>query len=109
MFRTDIIEYNDQDQIIITVGLVKPRANIFGDQIKYMLVISTPLQIILLAVSMSQQVYHQSIQLYATNIAIPADDIQMQHITGTEDGRIFMIGNNGGLYEVEYSVSKSVL
>lgn len=73
----------------------------FNDDVKYCLVISTPLQVVLIGVSIKQS-QTQLIQLYAANISVAADTHQMLHIVGTDEGRIFMISESGGLYEFEY-------
>ncbi|KAI8992567.1 Nup133 N terminal like-domain-containing protein [Pilobolus umbonatus] len=100
----DVYEYNDQDQVICTVGLVKPKTDVFSDAVDYLLIVATPLQIIPLALSINKKESYsaQGITLYATDLTIPADEILMAQITGTKDGRIFMIGNDGHLYELEY-------
>ncbi|KAK4510664.1 uncharacterized protein ATC70_005096 [Mucor velutinosus] len=103
--ENDYYEYSDQDQIIVRAELVKPKPDVFGDHIKYVLVISTPLQVILLAVSTAQaqsNTNSDTISLFATNMAMPADDEQMEQIGGTDDGRIFTIGKSGNVYEIEY-------
>lgn len=106
--RNDYYEYSDQDQIIVRAELVKPKPDVFGDHIKYVLVISTPLQVILLAVSTAQAQSSttnlDTISLFATNMTLPADDEQMEQIGGTDDGRIFTIGKSGNVYEIEYHV-----
>ncbi|KAI8983994.1 Nup133 N terminal like-domain-containing protein [Mycotypha africana] len=99
----EVYEYSDQDQIIVNCALVKPRPNIFQDHIKYLLVVSTPLQVILLAVEVNEA--PMRINLYATNLQVSSDDEQMKHIEGTDDGRIFMIGRRGSLYEAYYDDS----
>lgn len=38
-------------------------------------------------------------------MAVPADDILMKEIKGTDDGRIFMTGNDNNVYELIYNVS----
>ncbi|KAI9473423.1 MAG: Nup133 N terminal like-domain-containing protein [Benjaminiella poitrasii] len=104
----DIYEYTDQDQIITKVGLVKPKPDvlgIFGEMVNYVLVVTTPLQVILLGVQVNEVpsvANSNTITLYSLQMVMPADDVQMKHITGTDDGRIFMISRNGDLYEVEY-------
>lgn len=37
-------------------------------------------------------------------MSMPADDEQMEQIGGTDDGRIFMIGKSGSIYEIDYNV-----
>ena len=36
--------------------------------------------------------------------AVPTDNVQMLAIKGTDNGRIFMAGRDGCLYEIEYQV-----
>ncbi|OAD08407.1 hypothetical protein MUCCIDRAFT_158618 [Mucor lusitanicus CBS 277.49] len=103
--ENDYYEYSDQDQIIVRVELVKPKPDVFGDHIKHVLVVSTPLQVILLAVSTAQAQSSTNVDticLYATNMTMPADDEQMEQIGGTDDGRIFTVGKDGCVYEIEY-------
>jgi nuclear pore complex protein Nup155 len=91
--------------VIVSVGIAKPKPGVFGDQVKYVLVVSTPLQIILLAVSIDQpRAGSNSLTLYGTNITVPADDSKMIMTKGTEDGRIFLISLDGHLYELDYTV-----
>jgi len=42
--------YNGLDQIIVSVGLVTPKPNVFVEDIQHLLVLTTPVEIILLAV-----------------------------------------------------------
>jgi nuclear pore complex protein Nup155 len=43
--------YDGLDQIICSAALVTPRAGVFIDDIKHLLVIATPVEIILLAIN----------------------------------------------------------
>ncbi|CAO3596039.1 unnamed protein product [Absidia cylindrospora] len=45
--------------------------------------------------------------LFATELCVSSDDIQMVSIQGTDNGRIFMCGVNGHLYEFIYNHPKS--
>lgn len=81
--------------------LVKPKPNVFSENITHLLVLSTPLQVIVLAL----EVKATEIKVYATDMSRPADNVQFKIIKGTEDGRIFMVGNDGKLYEFEYPVN----
>ncbi|CAO3624288.1 unnamed protein product [Cunninghamella echinulata] len=113
--KDDIYTYNDQDQVIYKVILVKPKPGVFDDFIEYLLVVATPLQFILLGVSFkpypSQMTHNISIsdsdssrcmKLLATDLSVSSDDIQITSINGTNNGRIFMTANNGHLYELDY-------
>ncbi|KAG2195840.1 hypothetical protein INT47_012381 [Mucor saturninus] len=99
-----IFEYKDQDQIIVSVAIIKPKPGIFGDKIHHILVLSTPLQIILLGLHVSLD----DLKLFVLDMTVPADDIQMRVIKGTDDGRIFMIGNDANVYEFIYNAPGSL-
>jgi hypothetical protein len=47
---TDIIDYSGLDQIIISAAVVKPKEDVFNDDVKYLLVLATPVEIVILAV-----------------------------------------------------------
>ncbi|KAJ3041769.1 hypothetical protein HDV00_008659 [Rhizophlyctis rosea] len=78
--------WDDQDQIIVGI--------------KYLLVIATPLEIFLVGVAPEER--SRKIQIYQTDFSIAADNVNMFQIEGTEEGRIFMAGHNGQLYELQY-------
>ncbi|ORZ09832.1 Nup133 N terminal like-domain-containing protein [Absidia repens] len=107
---TDVYKYDDQDQIISDVGLVRPKPGVFGDHIQYVLVVATPLEIILLGVGLQSspsEPSRNSMDLFATELCVSSDDIQMVSVQGTDNGRIFMCGMNGHLYEFIYNHPKS--
>lgn len=86
---------------IISIG-------VFGDHIQYVLVVATPLEIILLGVGLqpsSSQPLKNSMDLFATELCVSSDNIQMGSIQGTDNGRVFMCGKDGHLYEFLYHVS----
>lgn len=45
-----------------------------------------------------------TLALYATDLVVPSDGVQMSKIVSTDEGRIFMVGDDGRLYELEYHV-----
>ncbi len=49
--RNDFCVYDGLDQIIISVGVVTPKPGVFIDDIKQLLVIATPVEVIILAIS----------------------------------------------------------
>ncbi|CAG8442627.1 17245_t:CDS:10 [Dentiscutata heterogama] len=89
-----------QDQIIKSVGLVKPRAGRFIDNAHYVLVIATDKAIYLFGFSSTPDgiVFHDmSSDRYRTDYSKK----EIGSITGTEDGRIFLI-DAGELCELVY-------
>ncbi|KAG1452444.1 hypothetical protein G6F46_009697 [Rhizopus delemar] len=112
----DISEYADQDQLICSVGIVKPKAGAFDTHIEYLLIVATALQIIPIGLSLTKptQLGEQSVlTMIAVNLAVPSDDITMSSIVGTDDGRLFLVGHptmdqsnvTGDVYELTYTSS----
>ncbi|KAG0227258.1 hypothetical protein BGW41_003866 [Actinomortierella wolfii] len=110
--------YEELDQVIINVALVKPKpgtqmfeehkpgtqTNTFDDSINYILVIVTPIEVHLLGVSAGSG--PKQLQLYITNMSVPTDNITMKSVVGTPEGRIFMNGSDGRLWEILYQAEE---
>ncbi|KAJ2829710.1 hypothetical protein GGI24_002080, partial [Coemansia furcata] len=83
---------------------------VFVDTIKHVLVVATPLGAFLLGVGydggklagMRGGGSGGEVTLYATQISVPADGVAMTSMCGTSDGRVFMSGSDGALYELAY-------
>ena len=93
--------------MISHVTLVKPKPNVFIDDITSLLVLCTPVSVVLIGVSISDvpgpsNRSRKEIKLYATDMSVSCD-VEMLSVAGTEDGRIFMCGaQDGNLYELHY-------
>ncbi|KAJ2358010.1 hypothetical protein GGF43_001105 [Coemansia sp. RSA 2618] len=103
--ETDFYSFEGQEQVIVSVGLVRPRAGVFVEAVTHVLVVATPLEVFLLGVGHRAGARGGEVTLYATQISVPADGVAMTCIAGAHDGRVFMAGNDGGLYEFEYRAS----
>ncbi|KAJ1722515.1 hypothetical protein LPJ53_003074 [Coemansia erecta] len=106
--ESDFYSFDDQEQIIVSVALVRPQAGVFVDAIKHVLVVATPLEVFLLGVGYAEGgagARGGEVTLYATQISVAADGVSMTSIAGTDDGRVFMAGNDGALYEFAYQAS----
>ncbi|KAK9723027.1 hypothetical protein K7432_002235 [Basidiobolus ranarum] len=110
----DFYTYEDQDQLITSVGLAKAKPGIFVEEVHYILVLATPLEIILLGLSISERSVQVAgseriptdITLYNTLMAAQSDNVSMTSIIGTENARIFMCGSDGNLYELTYQAEE---
>jgi nuclear pore complex protein Nup155 len=51
--NSDINEYDELDQIILSVGLVKPRKGIFKEYVEYLIVLTTSVEVVLVAVKIN--------------------------------------------------------
>jgi len=94
--------WNDQDQIIVSVGIAPAKPNVFSEDVKYVLVLATPVEIVLLAAWFEGDIRQGQLHLEPTQITVPADNVNMVKIVGTKHGRIFMGGDDGCLYEFHY-------
>lgn len=107
------IEYSGEEQAIVAVGLVRPRPGVFVEAIQQLLVLCTTTEIVLLGVCCSrgaggggddcEELTLQPLPLYS----VPADNVTMVSVAATADGRIFMGGADGHLYELQYSSGDS--
>ncbi|KAJ3194003.1 hypothetical protein HK101_003676 [Irineochytrium annulatum] len=80
---------------------------VFLDQINYVLVVATPVEIMLVAVAVGGE-SQSTLNLYKTEIILSSDTVSMVSIIGTEAGRIFMCGNDGRLYELQYQAEEGI-
>ncbi|KAI5123612.1 hypothetical protein M0805_003428 [Coniferiporia weirii] len=114
LFLWDYIEgqelssFIEQPDVITHVALVKPKPGVFINEITYLLVICTPITVILLGLSSQPATgpdyrRHKEIRLYATDMSVSTDGIEMTSVVGTSDGRVFMCGvGDGNMYELHY-------
>lgn len=98
----DFYVYDGLDQLITCVGLARPRVGVFDPEVEFLLVVSTPVEIILLQLRFVGHPAFGDIELYPTHFRIHSDGISMRRIVSTTRGRIFMAGHNGTLYELMY-------
>ncbi|CAK9002340.1 Nuclear pore complex protein Nup155 (155 kDa nucleoporin) (Nucleoporin Nup155) [Durusdinium trenchii] len=98
----DFYMYDGLDQLIVSVGLARPRPGVFDSGIEYVLVISTPVEIVLLKLRIIGDPVYGDISLEPTEFNLASDNVPMRSIAGTADGRIFMAGHDGSLYEFVY-------
>ena len=133
-------------QCIVSIGLVKPKPNIFKKEITWCLVVTTPEEVILCALLQEKFIVekeeytvvlddgnpnegttttttttrvdsetHQNnnnggfkhgtdeiLRLLPTRYVMPTDSIPILSIVGSNDGRIFLGGYDGNLYEFLY-------
>jgi len=100
------VEYSGEDQAIYAVGLARAKPGVFMDAIRYLLVLCTPVEIVLLGVCVdgtTSQLALQPLPLYT----MPSDAVCMAAVAATPSGRIFAGGRDGQLYEIVYSAAAS--
>ncbi|KAI0209905.1 hypothetical protein LSAT2_005340 [Lamellibrachia satsuma] len=103
---SDLAYFDGLSETILSAGLVKPKAGVFQPHIEFLLVLATPVDIVLLGVSFSKHfegvAFGEMHLLPEPLFTVPTDNIHILSITGAENGRIFMTGKDGCLYELAY-------
>lgn len=110
---SDSAYFDGLDETILCAGLVKAKPEIFKDEVRYILCLTTPVDIVLLAVTFTSKKIgsfshdeFSEMHLHPNPVfSIPSDNIYMTCITGTQSGRIFMGGKDGCVYEVAYQAA----
>jgi len=104
--RGSFYQYDGLDQAIIHAALVRPRPGVFAADATptWLLLLSTPLEVVVLALYCTGGVGHESseIEIHETGFSVPSDGVNMVRIEATPAGRIFMSGADGFLYELQY-------
>ncbi|GAA5938722.1 uncharacterized protein JCM15063_004847 [Sporobolomyces koalae] len=109
-------EFNDA---IVGVALVRPRPGVFVDSISHLLVLATPSQVHLVGLGYAapEAGAKKEVTFYLTGLSVATDGISFTSIKGTSNGRIFLsscpepltpggIGGDGCLYELVYQSSE---
>lgn len=91
--------------MIVSVALSAPKPGIFLETVKYVLAIATPVEVVLLAISCDAEC--DRLRLNPTAYKLPSDGVAMFKMVGSQVGRLFMAGNDGNLYELDYSYVES--
>ncbi|WVR04455.1 hypothetical protein IAU60_001458 [Kwoniella sp. DSM 27419] len=100
----DFSRYDEQNDTIQAVGLIRARKDVFVDEITHVLVICTSTKATLLG--LSRPANSREISLYHTNLSVETPSTMID-IKGTSAGRIFLLGANKDLYELDYSSDSS--
>lgn len=82
-----LTRYDKLDHIIVSVGLVRPRRGVFKEFVKYILVIATTVEIVLVGVAFEENDLQKRIQLKPTTFFVSADNIFVLKIIGTAIGK----------------------
>ena len=94
---------------ILAVELVRPLPDIFQPQIKYLLVVTTSIEIIILGICFTNDDMNELTIIPDPLFSVSTEGILFQSIKGTADGRIFLAGRDGCLHEVIYSAEKGTI
>ena len=87
-YRDFINTHHDPDQLILNCALVKPIPGVFLEQIEYLLIVSTPLEITILGLAFenkkSDNDSRGACTIYPTDMSCHADGVNMSSIVGAK-------------------------
>ncbi|XP_057289225.1 nuclear pore complex protein Nup155 isoform X1 [Pezoporus wallicus] len=108
----DLAYFDGLSETILAVGLVKPKGGIFQPHVRHLLVLATPVDIVILGLSCANiqggagslnDSMSGGMQLLPDPLySLPTDNTCVMAITSSDNGRIFLAGKDGCLYEVAY-------
>jgi len=101
----DLAYFDGLTDTILNVALVTPKPGILQPHIKYLLCLTTPVEIVLLGVSFASPVGGDSSEMHLLPeplFSLPSDQLQTRSVAGAANGRIFLGGRDGSLYEFAY-------
>eukprot|EP00795_Rhopilema_esculentum_P004293 gene4293-20493_t len=108
---TDVAYFDGLDEVILTAGLITPKPGVFQEHIQFLLCIATPFSIVVLGVSFSEEkdgkVYGEMHLQPQPLFTVPTDNVFMTSTAGLWNGRIFLSGADGCLYELAYQAQSS--
>lgn len=105
----DLAYYDGMSEAILCVGLVRPKPGIFQPHVRYLLVLATPVEIVVLGMCAPSGApgdggaEGEGLLLLPEPIySLPTDNTYFQAVCGTTTGRVFLAARDGCLYELDY-------
>ncbi|XP_055641373.1 nuclear pore complex protein Nup154 isoform X2 [Toxorhynchites rutilus septentrionalis] len=113
----DVAYFDGLSHLIVSVGLVAPKPGVFIADVKYLLVLTTPVEIVILGVtfgdskaSPNRSITSSTEEMQLLNkpiFVLNTDNVAVTCVEGTSDGRIFLGGRDGCLYEIYYQAESN--
>lgn len=101
------------DEVVLSVGLIPAKPNVFIPEIKHVLVLSTGpnalegKRVSLLGVELTSRPGSSSgVKLYETAMSANTNGVAMRDIQGTDGGRVFCVGSDHCVYELVYQANE---
>ncbi|GAN01170.1 nucleoporin-domain-containing protein [Mucor ambiguus] len=97
------IAYIEEEDDIVGVGFAVPKPGIFVDSVKQLLVIATATMIKIIGISNGPD----GLKLLNSFLTTLNNGVCMHQIVGTSQGRIFMLGKDDNVWELDYKAKES--
>lgn len=94
---------------------MKPTPGVFIADVKYLLILTTPIEIVVLGVTFGDattqpdRTCYNEMQLMNKPIFVVNTDVAITTVVGTKNQRIFMGGRDGSLFEISYKAESTWL
>lgn len=101
----DLAYFDGLNEVILAAGLVLPRPGVFQQHIQFLLCLTTAVEIVILGVSFTASATDPYCEMHLQPeplFHIPSDNVSMLAVSGTPQGRLFLAGKDGCLYEIVY-------
>lgn len=105
--------FDGVNHLIISVALVRPKPNVFIDDVRHLLIVTTPIEIVVLGVIFADgNATGGTAQMQLMDkpiFTVCTDNVAMTAIVGTadDDRRIMLGGRDGCLYELVYQAESN--
>ncbi|KAB0800462.1 hypothetical protein PPYR_06202 [Photinus pyralis] len=106
----DVAYYDGLNESILSVGLITPKAGVFHNFIKYLLVLATTSDIVVLGVTFHPGPNDELEEIHLVPepvFSVPTDGSTITTIAGTTLGRIFFGSKDGSVFEISYQAETS--
>ena len=91
---------------LLAVAMCVPRPGVFVDEINYLLVVATDIEVVLVALQFDP--VRSAITPIRTDFCMSLDNVVCKKIVCSQYGRVFVAGHDGSLTELEYEMSEPV-
>eukprot|EP01107_Rhizomastix_libera_P000938 TRINITY_DN1175_c0_g1_i1.p1 TRINITY_DN1175_c0_g1~~TRINITY_DN1175_c0_g1_i1.p1 ORF type:complete len:1406 (+),score=401.01 TRINITY_DN1175_c0_g1_i1:3-4220(+) len=99
------VAYKDLNQAIMSVAFATPKAGVFTDTVKNIIVVATTLEVHILAAIFDAK---GDLEIVPTGLTTPLDGIFIRKIVSyPETGRVFLAGSDGSLLEIDYRAEET--
>jgi nuclear pore complex protein Nup155 len=100
----DFQSFSDSSQTLLSVRLIPPRPGVFLPAITYLLALCTSSTFFLLGIDTSPA--DGTFTLYNADMSVSVSAMGIKCIEATRDGRIFIAGGDGHLWEILYQAEE---
>lgn len=96
-------EFHGVDQSIVSAGVFVPRSKVFQPAIQHILVLCTTTEISFIGICHEGDDFEEISMEKLSQYTVSSDNVSMISFSSSKDGRIFLGGSDGNLYEITYA------